>query len=819
MAEKINLFELDIDVDSAIKDTQRLTNEVELLKSQTAKAKKEQGASSEEYIRYSTALKGAQGELKTQEKMLLSLEQVNNAQTGSIDEMRKKLAVVKAQWAGLSEEERKNSERGAQLTAQKTELTAALKEEEMATGDATRNVGNYEESLGELVNGYGDAEKAEMGFSEGVKEGEEATGDATKNVNDYDESITGLVPGYGAADKARKGFSTGLNVLSKHPIMIAIGLIVGALIGIFKAMKKNEAFSDKLSEAWAGITAILNVLVEIVIKTGMAIMNMFKSVDGEASAFSKTFTKIKDSIVAIFEDPKEAIADLWKFIKTNFINRLQGLLDFVTNAGKAIYFALGGNFDKAGEAAKEAGKAMVEATTGVEYEKIEKAAKGAADAITKAAAAAKEMAAAAKAESDAIEQLKVGIRKNQTAMTEEIGKYTLALAKARIIEADTTKSTEERLKAVKEAMNIEMRRSELALNHQKMIVDLAEKELAATPELQRQEEQRLAIATERAKLAEIEAKSLDLRREMVTKVATLEKKAAKDKADALASQVEIEIQAMDEELAREEKLIDDKLSATQKAITKADEDKEKAIAKDAEDKKKALAAAEMNYQNEFALLENNEIAKLNKEREYLELKKAQELEFADSIGADTSLIHAKYAKFEKDIEREKTQAKLGLLKEYAGNIATIFGENTKVGKAAAAAETTINAFKAAQGAYASLAAIPIVGVPLGIAAGAAALKSGFDNVKKIYAVKSGLPGEGGGGGAPSSGGGSMGAKPVIPSIGQGLASRQSSGNQTDSIKDGVSQALKAVPMQPTLVTDNVTAAQKNDNRRSETSTV
>jgi len=770
MAEKINLFELDIDVDSAIKDMQRLTNEVELLKSQTEKAKKEQGESSEEYIRYSTALKGAQGEMKTQQKMLLSLEQANNAQTGSIDEMSKKLGVVKAQWSGLSEEERKNSERGAQLTAQKTELTAALKREEMATGDATRNVGNYEESL------------------------------------------SGLVPGYGAADKARKGFSTGLNVLAKHPIIIAIGLIIGALMGIFQAMKKNEAFSDKLAEAWAGISAILDVLVEIVIKAGMAIMNMFKSVDGEAGAFSKTFTKIKDSIVAIFEDPKKAIANLWKFIKTQFINRLQGLLDFVINAGKAIYFALGGNFKKAGEAAKEAGKSMVKAATGVEFEKIEKAAKRAADATTKAAAAAKEMAAAAKAQSDAIEQLKVGIRKNQIAMTEEIGKYTLALAKARIIEADTTKSTEERLKAVKEAMNIEMRRSELALNHQKKIVDLTQQELAATPELQRTDEQRLAIATERAKLAEIEAKSLDLRREMVTKVATLEMTAAKDKADALASQVEIEMQAMDQELDREKKLINDKLSANLEAITKADEAKANAIAK-------ALNATELNYQNEFALLENNEIATLNKELEYLELKKAQELDFAESIGADTAIIHAKYAKFEEDIERQKTQAKLGLLQEYAGNIASIFGENTKVGKAAAAAETTINAFKASQAAYASLAGIPIVGVPLGIAAGAAALKSGFDNVKKIYAVKSGLPGEGGGGGAPSSGGGSMGAKPVIPSIGQGLASRQSSGNQTDSIKDGVSQALKAVPMQPTLVTDNVTAAQKSDNRRSETSTV
>ena len=41
----------------------------------------------------------------------------------------------------------------------------------------------------------------------------------------------------------------------------------------------------------------------------------------------------------------------------------------------------------------------------------------------------------------------------------------------------------------------------------------------------------------------------------------------------------------------------------------------------------------------------------------------------------------------------------------------------------------------ATSAFTSLAKIPIVGVPLGILAAAAAIKSGLDNVKRIIAVK------------------------------------------------------------------------------------
>ena len=145
--EKINLFELDIDTDEAARDLAALREQIEMLKKQTEIAKKEQGEFSAEYVKYSAALKSAQAEARTQENLIKNATSANVAASGSIDQMRKQLAVVSTQWAALSKEERENTELGKNLTKQKKELTDALKAEEKATGDTRRNVGNYGEAM------------------------------------------------------------------------------------------------------------------------------------------------------------------------------------------------------------------------------------------------------------------------------------------------------------------------------------------------------------------------------------------------------------------------------------------------------------------------------------------------------------------------------------------------------------------------------------------------------------------------------------------------------------------------------------------------
>jgi hypothetical protein len=103
---------------------------------------------------------------------------------------------------------------------------------------------------------------------------------------------------------------------------------------------------------------------------------------------------------------------------------------------------------------------------------------------------------------------------------------------------------------------------------------------------------------------------------------------------------------------------------------------------------------------------------------------------------------ANLTKFEKEQEniriRDKKlamQTSLDVASNIAGGLASILGENTKAGKIAATAQATIDTYKAANSAYASMAGIPIVGPALGAAAAAMAVVSGIMNVKKIWSVK------------------------------------------------------------------------------------
>ena len=90
----------------------------------------------------------------------------------------------------------------------------------------------------------------------------------------------------------------------------------------------------------------------------------------------------------------------------------------------------------------------------------------------------------------------------------------------------------------------------------------------------------------------------------------------------------------------------------------------------------------------------------------------------------------------KKVARRRLTAKLSLdiASSMFGSLSSILGEESKAGKAFAVAQATIDTFKAANAAYASLAGIPVVGPGLGAAAAAAAVLAGVANVKKILEV-------------------------------------------------------------------------------------
>lgn len=120
---------------------------------------------------------------------------------------------------------------------------------------------------------------------------------------------------------------------------------------------------------------------------------------------------------------------------------------------------------------------------------------------------------------------------------------------------------------------------------------------------------------------------------------------------------------------------------------------------------------------------------------FLNKAKQNELKNAEKTGADTVLIQKKYAEQEKQIRQIVRDNKVNLANDAFGALADIFGRESKVGKAAAIAQTTITTYQSATSAFNSLSGIPIVGPILGAVAAAAAVAAGIANVKKITSTK------------------------------------------------------------------------------------
>jgi hypothetical protein len=131
---------------------------------------------------------------------------------------------------------------------------------------------------------------------------------------------------------------------------------------------------------------------------------------------------------------------------------------------------------------------------------------------------------------------------------------------------------------------------------------------------------------------------------------------------------------------------------------------------------------------------NNIFAEIAAEKEKLAAEEADEIAAAEKTGASVQLIKAKYAKLEKDLDDKTLAERLRLAGEFFGNVATIAGKQSALGKAAAVAETTINTYASATASYKALASIPVVGPALGFAAAAAAVVAGLANVKEIVSV-------------------------------------------------------------------------------------
>jgi hypothetical protein len=228
-------------------------------------------------------------------------------------------------------------------------------------------------------------------------------------------------------------------------------------------------------------------------------------------------------------------------------------------------------------------------------------------------------------------------------------------------------------------------------------------------------------------------------------------------------QAELERQFIEEKTIREE----ERITAEQERFSQELENK----------KQIELQAAELTGANKQSIIDK-----------YKSIEATTEATTAAKIAN----VRLKQAKLEVELDKKVNKAKTDLALGALNNIAQIAGKNSKIGKAAAIAATTIETFKGAQSAFSSLSGIPIVGPILGALAAAAAIAGGVANVRSIVNTKSGLPGEGGVSAPAISN--NISASPVS-SDGGAIASSQSNAIQSsaEATQAAISASLQENP--------------------------
>lgn len=152
-----------------------------------------------------------------------------------------------------------------------------------------------------------------------------------------------------------------------------------------------------------------------------------------------------------------------------------------------------------------------------------------------------------------------------------------------------------------------------------------------------------------------------------------------------------------------------------------------------------VAGTNLNETNDF--LKNIEEQKAgledlyNKKLELLEQGHLDEETFAAAKLELDNQYGMERSKLDEQLNKKRQQTMATAL----NNLASLQNSSNKkmaaVGKAAAIAQATIDTYKAANGAYSAMASIPYVGPALAVAAAAAAIAAGLNNVAQISGVQ------------------------------------------------------------------------------------
>ena len=535
----------------------------------------------------------------------------------------------------------------------------------------------------------------------------EKTGQAiteTKNAQKGLGSQLAGAPGIvGQVVKSVQGLGMAFKALLANPVVLVISLIVGALAGLFKAFTSTKAGGELLDRVMTGIGTALDVLRDRVVKVGGAIIKFF------SGDFSGAFEDVKGAVSGIGDEIAREVQVAMEAKK---------MLQEVEDATRKL------NVERAQQNSLISEAKQKINDENLSYEERE--------------AALEEVRVA-----------EIALSKQE----EQLAKDRLAALEALAALSDSNKET---LDEIAQAQIAVANAVQATADKQKEIAD-QQKGLR-----DRRRAERKAAAAERKREREEAAAALqsfyDLEAQLETQAITDEEERAKASLEIAKEKSLRDIENMkitEEQKQRLRTLTEDDTQRQLDEITatyqeKRDTENEAKIEKDRADKLAELDTyieLENMKRDHDGVLREEELENLE---EFLAAKLELELADMELSAEEKELITKQYeesitnikkdnANAQMQIDQRKTDAEMANAEMAAnalGALASLAGENTLIGKAAAVASTTVQTYLAAQKAYTSQL---IPGDPSsparGAVAAAIAVAGGLANVAKIVAVQ------------------------------------------------------------------------------------
>lgn len=352
-------------------------------------------------------------------------------------------------------------------------------------------------------------------LNDSVKE----TGKETKNTSEDIDKVTG-----GAVTKFKGLTSTVGGVIKSFKslrvaiIASGIGALVLAVVSLGQAFTRSEEGQNKFAKIMAVIGSVTDNLLDLLADLG-------------------------ESIISVFEDPKQALIDFKDAFVQNITNRFDSAIKTIGFLGSAIKKVFEGDFKGAMEDAKSAGSSYIDTLTGVNdtLGKTAAAVKGLKDELVEEGKIAAQIADN-RAKADKIERKNIVDRANANQKISEL--RFKAEQRDKFSAAERVKFLKEASALEEETTNKEIEAAKLRFEAKKL-----ENQLTKSGKEDKDEEARLE-----AQLIALTTAKLNLQKRLQTSITTFQNEQKALKAAELKAQEDEEKAAADKEKAEIEKL-------------------------------------------------------------------------------------------------------------------------------------------------------------------------------------------------------------------------------------------------------------------------